>query len=259
MIGIGESCVSIQTFTLPHHSKVSAKDWEHYGSEGGYIQNQGFYIYRERRLIIWGTWFGLARKTDFTKLARVRVDMPNSLDADWKIDVKKASAHPPHQVKEHLRRIVERIGSTSKRVYTSRGTRRVTDKRLPVWNKVQSKDTISYGVNLEHPLIAQFRECLESEKQRQFEEVLELVESTLPVEMIFADAGASPERIKTGIVSDETLIHTLDATVQHLHGSGMDRESIEQLTRHEEPFKSNWPRVVKLLDALTLTGVTDGR
>ena len=47
----------------------------------------------ERRLIIHGTWFGLARQTELTKLARVKIDMPNGLDSAWKIDVKKASAH----------------------------------------------------------------------------------------------------------------------------------------------------------------------
>jgi hypothetical protein len=259
VIRIGESHVTVQTYTLPHHSKVSPSVWEKYGSAGGYIQNQGFYIYRERRLIIWGTWFGLAKKAELTKLARVRVDMPNSLDAEWKIDVKKASAQPPHQVREHLRRIVERIIGTSKRVYTSRGARRVTDKRLPVWNKLQSKDTISYAVNLEHPLVDQFRSSLDVQHQRRFEEVLELVETTLPVDMIFADAGSSPEHLKTTSISEETLFHTLDATVQHLHALGMDRENIEQLTRYEEPFKSNWQRVTTLLDALTLTGALDGQ
>lgn len=257
VIRIGASHVTIQTFTLPHHSKVSAAEWEHYGGDGGYIQNQGFYIYRERRLIIWGTWFGLAKKAELTKLARVRVDMPNSLDADWKIDVKKASAQPPHQVREHLRRIVDRIGSTSKRVYTSRGARRTTDERLPVWNKLQSSNMISYSVNLQHPLVLQFLDCLDAEGQRQFEEILELVESTLPVDMIFSDAGSNPEQLRTGQLSDEALFHTLDATVRHFHESGLDRDQFERVIRYEEPFKSNWERVTTLLETFTMAGVAN--
>ena len=44
---------------------------------------QGFYIYRNKRLIIWGTWFGMKQRAELTKNARIRVDIPNSLDDIW--------------------------------------------------------------------------------------------------------------------------------------------------------------------------------
>jgi hypothetical protein len=257
ILPIGNSQVTIQTFTLPHHSKVSVSEWDYYGGDGGYLHNQGFYVYRERRLIIWGTWFGLVRKTEHTKLTRVRIDMPNDLDSDWKIDVKKASAQPPHQVREHLRRIIDRIGRTSRRVYTSRGVRRVTDERLPVWNKLQTRDAISYSVNPRHPLVARFAEGLSEVERRKFEYVLELVETTLPVDMLFADMGSSPELMKKGALSDEALFEILDATVSHLYETGLDQDAIERLTRHEEPFKSNWSRVAALLEVLSMTGAAN--
>ena len=90
----GEAVV-VRPFTLPHHSKVGPADWERYARAGGYLKNQGFYVYREKRLIIHGTWFGLVRQTELTKLTRVRIDMPNTLDRAWKIDIKKASAQLP--------------------------------------------------------------------------------------------------------------------------------------------------------------------
>jgi len=61
------------------------------GAEG-YAHNQGFYLYRNRRLIVHGTWFGLVGKAELIKLSRVLIDIPNTLDSEWKIDVKKASA-----------------------------------------------------------------------------------------------------------------------------------------------------------------------
>ena len=94
-IRVADEDVLVQAFTLPHHGKVTPSEWERYGGPEGYLRNQGFYVYRERRLIIHGTWFGLARQTELTKLARVRIDMPNTLDGAWKIDVKKASAQLP--------------------------------------------------------------------------------------------------------------------------------------------------------------------
>ena len=67
---------------------------EKYEGEGGYAKNQGFYVYRANRLIIKGTWFGLLKKSEFTKLCRVRIDIDNDLDTDWKIDVKKVRLLP---------------------------------------------------------------------------------------------------------------------------------------------------------------------
>jgi hypothetical protein len=175
VIKVGAHTVTIQTFTLPHHKKVTPQEWERYAGRAGYQKNQGFYVYRQRRLIIHGTWFGLARQTELTKLARVRIDMPNGLDADWKIDVKKASAQPPHQVRERLRRIIETIGATSKRVYTARGRILVTDSRLPVWNRVQDKNEISYQINPSHPVVAEFVGQLSGGQCGAFSRVIELL------------------------------------------------------------------------------------
>ena len=102
--------IRIWPVTLPHHDKVTADEWRKYAGPEGYVSNQGFYLYRNRRLIVHGTWFRLARQLELTKLARVGIDIPNTLDAEWKIDVRKASAQPPAPVRERLRRIIERIG-----------------------------------------------------------------------------------------------------------------------------------------------------
>ena len=81
--------VVIRAFTLPHHKKVTPAEWSRYEGRGGYLKNQGFYVYRAKRLIIHGTWFGLARQAELTKLARVRIDMPNQLDTIGKSTSKR--------------------------------------------------------------------------------------------------------------------------------------------------------------------------
>ena len=83
--------VSIQAFTLPHHSNCTRKEWEDHAGPGGYVANQGFYLYRARRLLIWGTWFGLDRRRAINQLCRVKIDVDNSLDAEWKVDIRKSS------------------------------------------------------------------------------------------------------------------------------------------------------------------------
>lgn len=240
-IGIGGEVVSLQSFTLPHHKKVSAAEWDRNGGRAGYIKNQGFYVYRAKRLIIHGTWFGLARQTELTKLARVRIDMPNGLDAAWKIDVKKASAQPPYQIRERLRRIIETIGATSRRVYTARGQRLVSDSRLPVWNRYQDKNEISYRVNREHPALAGFVAGLDERQGAAFARLMELIGATIPMESLFADLGSEPDKVTAGELSPEGLQQVVQSTVRALALSGVGRDEISDMLQVTEPFRSNWP------------------
>jgi Histidine kinase-, DNA gyrase B-, and HSP90-like ATPase len=255
-IRVGDHTVQIQTHTLPHHRKVTPEEWERLAGREGYLKNQGFYVYRERRLIIYGTWFGLARQAELTKLARVRIDMPNGLDAEWKIDVKKASAQPPFLVRERLRRIIETIGATSKRVYTARGQRRVTDNRLPVWIRLQDKNQISYQINREHPVVAEYLSRLDNGLLSEFTRVIELSESTLPMDMFFADMGSAPDLIAENTTSDETLRHTVFTTVAKFRDTGMKSEELIDIMQYAEPFKSNWERTRVLLEDLDAGGAS---
>lgn len=251
-IRVGNQKVVIQTFTLPHHGKVLAAEWERYAGRAGYLKNQGFYVYREKRLIIHGTWFGLARQMELTKLARVRIDMPNGLDAEWKIDVRKSSAQPPYQVRERLRKIIETIGAPSKRVYTARGRKLTADTRLPVWNRVQDKNQIFYRINPEHPVFVDFASRLPEELKDDFSRVMELTGSTLPMDALFADLGGSPERVTGNTISEETLRHTVLTTVKRLKDAGVPEEDLPDMLRLAEPFRSNWSRTEEFLDRIIL-------
>lgn len=250
-IKVGAHEVTVQTFTLPHHKKVTPDEWERYAGPAGYVKNQGFYVYRQRRLIIHGTWFGLARQTELTKLARVRIDMPNGLDADWKIDVKKASAHPPYQVKERLRRIIETLGANSKRVFTRKGQKLLSDNRLPVWDRIQDKGEITYRINPDYPMVVEFASRLPEGVRADFFRVLEVAGSALPMDAFFADLGSSPNKVVGNATSDESLHQALQAAVKRLKDGKVHLEEIKEMLQFVEPFRSNWERTEPLLQQLT--------
>ncbi|MGZ8903897.1 MAG: hypothetical protein ACXW0H_10130 [Methylobacter sp.] len=75
--------ITVQPYVLPHYNKVSREEYEKYAGDAGYLQNQGFYVYRNRRLIIKSTWFRLIPREELTKWLRVRIDIPNTLDHLW--------------------------------------------------------------------------------------------------------------------------------------------------------------------------------
>ncbi len=238
--------VIIQPFTLPHHTKVSRVEWDRLGGEEGYVKNQGFYVYRERRLIIHGTWFGLARQTELTKLARVRVDIPNSLDHAWRIDVKKSSVQLPPAVRRELRGIAQRIVSPSRRIYTHRGRQLVEDSRIPLWTRIQDKGTISYHVNPEHPALDSFQSELEPELRTAFRRILEMAGAALPLDTLISDFGSDPNSL-TGTASADALNYFVTTTFEALKESGHSLGDIKDMMHAAEPFRSNWEATLRML------------
>lgn len=241
--------IFIRPVTLPHHDKVSQADWKRYAGPEGYVKNQGFYLYRNRRLIVHGTWFGLARQLELTKLSRVLIDMPASLDAAWKIDVRKAWAQPPPPVRERLRRIIDRLGVPSRRTYTARGRRLTEDNRLPVWTRSQDKNRISYGLDTAHPLFSAFEARLDADDADEFRKLLGLVVATLPVEALYADVSASSEAVVAQGLDPGDFAQIVEATWCVLAKRGLPPTEIEQQMRSADPFRSRWEETEKVIRA----------
>ena len=246
-IRVGHEDVLVQAFTLPHHGKVTPAEWDRYGGPEGYLRNQGFYVYRERRLIIHGTWFGLARQTELTKLARVRIDMPNALDGAWKIDVKKASAQLPPPVRERLRRIIEPLGAASKRVYRTRGRKLIEENRIPVWSRVQNKNQISYRINEEHPMILDLLSRLPPDARGDLMRVIEVAGASLPMDALFADLGGETASVIGSAASEQALRYAAVTTFAHLSKTVKSIEDVLTMMRVAEPFRSNWERTEHIL------------
>ena len=110
--------VTIRPYILPHISKLTENEKTELGGKEGLRKQQGFYVYRNKRLLVWGTWFRMMRQGDLSKLARIQVDIPNSLDDLWTLDVKKSSAIPPEELRNNLGAAIDKIAETSKRTWT---------------------------------------------------------------------------------------------------------------------------------------------
>ena len=203
---------------------------------------------------------GWPRRLELTKLARVGIDIPNTLDADWKIDVRKASAQPPAPVRERLRRIIERIGVPSRRTYTGRGAQLTESSRLPVWRRVQDKNHVSYRIDEKHPILATFRDGLDRTSAREFERVLRLLASTFPLEALHVDVSAHPEAVRPSPIGPEDL-RMIAASMWHiLHKRGQTPNQIEEWMRSADPFRTRWAEAVKVLtDIRKSAGGTENR
>lgn len=119
--------ILVTPYILPHISKMTEEEKNQLGGKDGIRKRQGFYVYRNKRLLIWGTWFRMMRQGDLSKLARVMVDIPNDLDDLWTLDIKKSHAIPPAEVRNSLQTVIDRIADKSKRTWTFRGKKETSD------------------------------------------------------------------------------------------------------------------------------------
>lgn len=172
--------IKVKPYILPFANKLTSKDKKQLGDLVDLRHNQGFYVYRNKRLIIWGTWFRLIKQHELNKLARVRVDIPNSLDSLWEIDIKKSSASLPDIIKKNLVSIVENTVGRSERVYRYRGRKISEDNLQHIWNVVDNRGSFQYLINRDLPLVKQLENSLDEEGLQYLDSFIKMIEDAFP-------------------------------------------------------------------------------
>lgn len=237
VVYLGDIAVQMQPFILPHHTRLTASEWDFYQSRSDFISNQGAYIYRNGRLMAWGDWFRLIPKGEATKLARVQIDFPNSLDESWTIDIKKSRARPPHPVRERLRQIIAQISGRSTTVHRGRGQRLFEETSAPLWERFADQGGIRFAVNVRHPLIESLRARLARDDARSLNLILDSVAASLPVEMIYSDYSTSPREVGQSVGGAEEAHERLRSLHAALFGDGAgDAETFMQIVKSTRLF-----------------------
>lgn len=203
--------INIQPFILPHHSKVSQQEYERYATEEGYTKSQGFYLYRENRLLVYGTWWGLHRIKDAHRLVRIKIDISNKQDYLWGIDVKKSTANPCYEIKGDLKRIIKQVTEKGSRIFTGRG-KKIKDKTtIKFWDLIVDDDKIEFELNKNHPILNKLKMQLNEEQNEILDIYLKGLQSYLPLDAIQAQLQENPHKVKQEIhISDEELIKIIN-------------------------------------------------
>lgn len=189
-IDIGGAEVRVEAFTLPHPSGLSSEELRRPDLGKDMREAQGFYVYRNQRLISHGHWYGLARMNELSKQTRIQVDVPPSLDALWQLDIKKSQAEPPQSFKLRLRQLIDPILDRGHRVHTFRG-RRENAEVEHVWTKLKTRDGFAYEVNLESPLVGSVLSRLETDDAERVVGLLQTIASTFPLMDAYVEVAAN--------------------------------------------------------------------
>lgn len=193
-------------------------------------KSQGFYLYRENRLLIYGTWWGLHKASDASKLVRIRIDITNDQDELWGIDVKKSTANPLPEIKQDLKRIIDNVIKDGYKPFTTRG-RKINDKStIRFWDIIPENENFYFGINKKHPLYERLKESLNDECGFWFDLYMKGLQAYLPVSAIQAQLQQNPHNLKQEMSISLQEIEELAYKLKQL---GLSQEEIEKMLKTE--------------------------
>ena len=248
--------VEVQCHVLPHKDRLSESDFQKAGGPEGWISQQGFYVYRNRRLLLAGGWLGLGQgrawnREESHRLARIQVDIPNSADADWKIDVKKSTARPPVFIRSKLTDLAENTRDRARKVFAFRGSPALGLGGAQIdhaWRVEHLRSGIRYRISEEHPAITAVIEAC-GDRKDLVRAMLRVIEETVPVQRIWLDTAENKDTPITGFDGEPNAAVLEVASILFndlVERKGLSIEDAQKSMLRTEPFQK-YPSLIERL------------
>lgn len=227
--------ITLQPYILPHFNKLTIDDIKKVGGKDNLKNNQGFYIYRNKRLIVSGTWFRLARKEELGKLARIKVDIPSSLDYMWGIDIKKSSVNLPDLIKQNLYSAIYGTVFKSKVVHEYRG-RKVNNDINYIWDRIETRDKCyTYKINRDIPQLKMLETSLNKEQLKLLSTIIENIEDYFPIQSLYLDEAKGNINFDNDEDID-TLLDEIKTQIDFCKEHGINSEIMLKELLSSEPY-----------------------
>ncbi|MCW3075111.1 MAG: hypothetical protein JWP69_2180 [Flaviaesturariibacter sp.] len=242
--------ITSQAYVLPHHSQLSREDFERGSWIKGWNAHQGFYIYRNNRMIIAGDWLGMYKQEEHSKLSRILVNIPNTaaLDSEWQLDIKKSTIQVPHDIRKELKQIADNSRKEAVEVYRQIGKikrSRTAKEDIPVWAPHKRKGRRCYQINRDHPIIKAFI-TEQGGNKAKLNRFFHLIEETLPLAMIIVNESEyqDMQQLPFEDKSVADLVTMITELYQTFINTGLSHEeSILEILR-TEPF-NHYPELTE--------------
>lgn len=201
------STITVTPYTLPFANTLTTEEKALLGNPKSIYDEQGFYLYRNRRLISWGSWMRMGIRSELNKLARVQIDIPSSLDSVWTLDVKKSSAKIPDKIKERIKMSLEDSVARSRRTTKFPGAKEQSVE-CKVWDRINEHEgKVKYQINRKMPALVALEDVLGENERKLLEIALTQIECYLPKYSITNDSMDALNILNSGDgVEEERLI-----------------------------------------------------
>ena len=188
-----------------------------------------------------GDWLGLIRKEESYKLVRIQIDLPNSVDSDWQIDIKKSKAYPPVGCRQQLEAYAKQACGIGLEVYKHRGRilkRRAGQDFQTLWSEKKKDDKWYFVVNREHSMIKSVKLMAQDNPDRAIEVLLKFIEESIPTKTIYAREAKDEDTQKQPYSDiDISIVKSMmEQIYQNQLADGLTPEQARSSLKQMEPF-----------------------
>jgi hypothetical protein len=184
------------------------------------------------------------------------LDISNSADTAWKIDIRKSTARPPVSIRERLTRIAEDTRVRARRVFAHRGEPVQAASGTVIaqaWRAEHFSGGVRYRIDRDHPAV---RAVLDNGAQieDQIRVMLRIIEETVPVQRIWLDTTEAREIPRTGFAGESAtdIVAILSVVFRNMVlRKGIAPDRAREMLLNTEPFNNHPQLVATLPDELS--------
>lgn len=244
--------IRIKGFVLPHRSRLSANQYNYgKGPKDSWTAHQGFYVYRNRRLLVAGDWLGLFKKEVHYDLCRILIDLPNNFDDAWQIDIKKSIARPPSIYREQILALAKEVRNQAVEVYRHKGKvlkrKLAPDEYFPFWEERARHGKRFYKINRKHPLLSELLSN-SGDLKKDIEKVIQFIEETIPIPLITLQENENekPHGQPFEGIDHNAMRETMLKLFNIFISSGLSAEKAKTRILNTEPYNF-YPEYIEFL------------
>lgn len=176
--------IKIEGFVLPSRSIDESQSISIWTTKNRSLMDmEGIYIYRADRLIHFGGWNGLIKKAPRLQLARLRVDIGNSVDHLLHLNVAKSQIEIPHDLTAAFEKYIDELKTQAEREFFNRGIRKFSSNRkednVQLFERKASNKGTLLEVNSSFPLLKSLMSELKKEQLTKLNLVIRMINTRI--------------------------------------------------------------------------------
>ncbi len=251
IIDMNGSQIVITPYVLPFANTLTLEERKLLGNPKSIYDEQGFYLYRNERLIVWGNWLHMNVRSELSKLARVKIDIPTNLDMEWSLDVKKSTAKIPDKIKDQVKAAIDDSVIRSKKATRFPGQLEQSYNEK-IWNRIILRDNdIKYEINKNNPILNELTDNMNDEQQKILKIFIDQVESGLPKYSIQNDTIENINIINnTDDYTQEYLINQIMETLTPVSQISTKKAIVKSLLTFDiyQSIKDKYDEIVEAIE-----------
>jgi hypothetical protein len=176
--------LKIEGYILPSRSLVESKGNSQWTMQNKSLMDmEGLYIYRLDRIILYGGWNGIIKKSPRLQLARLKVNIGNSVDHYFHLNVAKSSIVIPYELRIAFLRYISDLKTEAEKEYYNKGLKMVSTTEVSSKDLLFIRKASNRGMLLElnptFPLLKNLFNELNDEQLKQLNVIIRIVNTTI--------------------------------------------------------------------------------